>query len=254
MAMIDLTGKVALVTGSSRGIGAATALMLAEAGATVIVNYSKSQSKARTVANRIKKMTGVEDVLTIKADVGKPDEVKKMFQKIKSFYDKLDILVNNAAVWTMAPIISMTDSKLHDTLETNLVGVVNCIREGAKLMRSNGSGVIINVSSSAGRRGEAFYSHYAATKSALLGLTKSLAVELASYNIRVNAVAPGWVNTEMSSAALKEKGNNIIDKIPLGRVAEPEEIAGPIVFLCSDLATFITGATLDINGGGVLID
>jgi 3-oxoacyl-[acyl-carrier protein] reductase len=254
MAMIDLTGKVALVTGSSRGIGAATALMLAEVGATVVLNYSKSQSKARTVANRIKKMTGVDDVLTIKADVGKSDEVKKMFQKIKSFYDKLDILVNNAAIWTMAPIISMADSKLHDTLETNLVGVVNCIREGAKLMRSNGSGVIINVSSTAGRRGEAFYSHYAATKAALLGLTKSLAVELASYNIRVNAIAPGWVNTEMSSAALKEKGNNIKDKIPLGRVAEPEEIAGPIVFLCSDLATFITGATLDINGGGVLID
>lgn len=252
--MIDLTGKVALVTGSSRGIGAATALMLTEAGATVILNYSKSQSKARTVANRIKKMSGAEDVLVIKADVGKPDEVKKMFQKIKNTYEKLDLLINNAGIWTTAPIVSMADTKLHDTIETNLIGTINCIREGAKLMRHNGSGVIINVSSTAGRRGEAFYSHYASTKAAIFGLTKSLAVELAPYNIRVNAVAPGWVNTDMSASALKEKGDHIKDKIPLGRVAEPEEIAGPIVFLCSNLASFITGATLDINGGGVLID
>lgn len=252
--MIDLKGKVALITGSSRGIGASTALMLAEAGATIVLNYAKSQSKARTVANRIKKLTGVDDVLAIKADVGKSDEVKKMFQKIKNTYNRLDILVNNAGIWTMAPIVSMADSKLEDTLETNLIGVVNCIREGAKLMRNGGSGVIINISSTAGKRGEPFYSHYAATKAALIGLTKSLAVELASYNIRVNAIAPGWVNTDLSASAIEEKKEKIIEKIPLGRIAEPEEIAGPILFLCSDLASFITGATLDVNGGSVLID
>jgi 3-oxoacyl-[acyl-carrier protein] reductase len=252
--MIDLKGKIALITGSSRGIGASTALMLAEAGATIVLNYTKSQSKARTVANRIKKLTGVDDVLAIKADVGKSDEVKKMFQKIKNTYNRLDILINNAGIWTMAPIVSMPDSKLDDTLETNLVGVVNCIREGAKLMRSGGSGVIINISSTAGRRGEPFYSHYAATKAAVIGLTRSLAVELASYNIRVNAIAPGWVNTDMSASAIEEKKEKILERIPLGKIAEPEDIAGPIVFLCSDLASFITGAILDVNGGSTLID
>lgn len=252
--MINLKGKVALVTGSSRGIGAATALKLAEAGATVVLNYTKSLSKARTVANRIKKMTGAEDVLMIKADVGKSEEVKKMFQKIKNSCNRLDILVNNAGVWTMAPIVSMPDHKLEDTIETNLVGTINCIREGAKLMRIGGSGVIVNVSSTAGRRGEPFFSHYASTKAAVIGLTKSLAVELASYSIRVNAVAPGWVNTDMSAAVLEEKGEKIRERIPLGRVAEPEDVAGPILFLCSELASFITGAVLDINGGAVLID
>jgi 3-oxoacyl-[acyl-carrier protein] reductase len=252
--MISLDERIALVTGGSRGIGAATSLMLADAGATVIVNYNKNQSKARTVVNRIKKKHGEDAALGIKADISDAAAVEKMFQKIRKEFGRLDILVNNAGIWEMAPILSMTDEMLFKTLKINYIGVVYCVREGARLMRENSSGVIINISSTAARRGEAFYSHYSSAKAALLGLTKSLAVELASYNIRVNAVAPGWVNTDMSAEALEEKGEKITDRIPLGRVAEAEDIAGPIVFLCSDLASFITGAILDVNGGGVLID
>ncbi len=252
--MIDLKGKVILVTGASRGIGAAVALMAANAGAEVVVNYCTSQSKAKTVLNRIKKKHPKTKSIMIKADVSKNEDVKKMFKKIKTTFGRLDIIVNNAGIWKMAPIVSMSDEELLDTININLVGAINCIREGAKLMSDNDGGVIVNVSSTAGRRGEAFHSHYASTKSGIFGLTKSLAVELAPYKIRVNAVAPGWVDTDMSEEAIQEKGESIKARIPLGRIAEPDDIAGPILFLCSDLSGFVNGAILDVNGGSVLID
>jgi 3-oxoacyl-[acyl-carrier protein] reductase len=252
--MINLTGKVILITGGSRGIGASVALMAAKAGAVVVINYKENQSKARTVLNRIKKFDEKTKSIIFKADVSNKASIRKMFQKIKSEFGRLDILINNAGVWKMAPIVSMTDAELEETVNVNFIGAFNCIREGAKLLSESGNGVIINISSTAARRGEAFYSHYSSTKAALIGLTKSLAVELASYGIRVNAVAPGWVNTDMSAKVLEEKGKDIKEKIPLGRIAEPEDIAGPVVFLCSDLASFINGAVIDVNGGSVLID
>jgi len=252
--MISLDDKIALVTGGSRGIGAAAALMLADAGATVIVNYNNNQKSARTVVNRINKKHGDGRGLSIKANVSDSAEVEKMFKKIRKDFGRLDILINNAGIWEMAPILSMTDEMLLKTIRINYLGAVYCAREGARIMKDNSSGVIVNISSTAARRGEAFYSHYSSTKAALLGLTKSLAVELGSYNIRVNAVAPGWVNTDMSAEAIEEKGDTIKDRIPLGRIAEAEDIAGPIVFLCSDLASFMTGAIIDVNGGGVLVD
>jgi 3-oxoacyl-[acyl-carrier protein] reductase len=252
--MINLKGKVALVTGASRGIGASIAVLLAKVGANVVINYNTNLAKARTTANRIKKIEGTDDPLVVKADIGVSSDVDKMYQKIKSKFGGLDIIVNNAGIWHMAPIVSISDEELEKTIRVNFFGTVYCIREGAKLMRERGEGVIVNISSTSARRGEAFYSHYSASKAALFGLTKSLAVELAPYNIRVNAVAPGWVNTDMSREALDEKGEIIRGKIPLGRIAEPEDIAGPVVFLCSDMASFINGAILDINGGGVLID
>ncbi|MBN2134476.1 MAG: glucose 1-dehydrogenase [Acidobacteria bacterium] len=252
--MIDLKEKVVLITGASRGIGAASALLFAEAGAKVIINYNTNLQKARTVAKRIEKIQDNCEVTVIKADVSDKASVSKMFAKIRDKFGRLDILVNNAGIWQMAPIISITDEELRATIETNFIGTVNCIREAANLMRENGTGVIVNVSSTAARRGEAFYSHYSSSKAALHGLTKSLAVELAPYNIRVNAIAPGWVNTDMSKKAIQEKGSKIREKIPLGRIAEPEDIAGPILFLCSDLARFVNGAILDVNGGSVLVD
>jgi 3-oxoacyl-[acyl-carrier protein] reductase len=250
--MIDLKGKVALITGGSRGIGAAASIMFAEAGADVVVNYLQNEKQAAQVAADARSR-GVRSI-AVRADVAHRDEVREMFERTITELGRLDVLVANAGIWKGAAIDEMDEETWLETINTNLTGVYNCCHFAARIMKKQRYGRIITVTSTAGQRGEAFYSNYAASKGGVISMTKSLAAELGPYGITVNSVAPGWVDTDMSAAALgrpgeREKAAGII---PLGRVATPEECAGPIVFLASDLANHINGEVLNVNGGSVL--
>lgn len=248
--MINLKSKVALITGASRGIGKATALYFAKAGANVVINYNKTKNLDKLVKECEKFRA---KALPFEADISSRSDCKKMVAFTIKNFSRIDILVNNAGVWTYAPIDKMPDKILNETLDINLRGVFYLTREVVPFMKKQKSGNIINISSTAGQRGEAEYSHYAATKGAIISLTKSLATELAPWDIRVNCVAPGWVNTDMSKNALKSKERKqILSSIPVGRVGTPEEIAGAVLFLASDLSSFITGEILNVNGGAVL--
>ncbi len=248
--LIDLTGKVALVTGASRGIGAASAELLARAGARVVVNYCRERSAAEAVVDRIRARGG--EALAIGADVGVKAHVEKLVHKAREAFGTIDILVNNAGIWTYGAIAEMEEAVWRETMRVNLDSIFYCCRTVVPLMIAAGGGRIINVSSTAGQRGEAFHSHYAATKGAIISFTKSLAAELAAHGILVNCVAPGWVDTDMSAEALRQEGDKIRATIPLGRAGTAEEIAGAILFLASELATYITGEILNVNGGSVL--
>jgi len=187
------------------------------------------------------------------ADVSQKRQVDGMIKYAVGELGKIDILVNNAGIWKYAAIDRMTEEQLKETIQVNLYGVFYATTASVPYMIKQKSGNIINISSTAGQRGEPFHSHYAASKGAVISLTKSLAVELAPYNIRANCVAPGWVDTDMSHASLTgEDREKILHGIPLGRAATPEEIAGSILFLASDLASFITGEIINVNGGSVL--
>ena len=249
--MIDLKDKVSLITGASRGIGRAAALLFAKAGSHVVVNYRSNESAAREVCRKIESLGGT--ALSMQADVAVRAEVDRMVAAVMERFGRIDVLVNNAGIWERNDIASLDDHRLRETIETNLLGHYYPIAAVVPHMVKQHSGCIINISSTAGQRGEAFHSPYAATKGAIISLTKSLAPELAEHNIRVNCVAPGWVDTDMSHEALiGPERKSILEKIPLGRAGTADELAGPIVFLASDLATFITGEILNVNGGAVL--
>ncbi|MGH7496297.1 MAG: SDR family NAD(P)-dependent oxidoreductase [bacterium] len=248
--MIDLSGKVMLITGASRGIGRATAILAARAGATVAVNYNHAKPEAEEVAAEITRAGGL--AATFQADVSRYAEVENMVAQILKHFGHIDVLVNNAGIWTYGAIDTMPEHIWEETMAVNLKSVYNCCRVIVPHMKDRRRGVIINIASTAGQRGEAFHSHYAATKGAIISFTKSLAPELAPYNILVNSVAPGWVATDMSNAAITEEGERITNIIPLRRAGTAEEIAGPVLFLASGLASYITGEILNVNGGNVL--
>ncbi len=249
--MIDLTGKTALVTGGSRGIGRAIVLKLAEAGANVVINYRSDKSAAEET-QRTALGLGVK-TLICQADIGSKKQVDDMIFEVISTFERIDILVNNAGIWEPNPIDAMTEDNLRRTIDTNLLGVFFPIMAVVNYMKEQKSGNIINISSTAGQRGEAGYSPYSATKSALIGITKSLASELAEYSIRVNCVAPGWVDTDMTKPTMaSDDANKVLATIPLHRIGTPDELAGPVLFLASDLSSFITGEILNVNGGAVL--
>ncbi len=250
---IDLSGRVALVTGGSRGLGRAAALSLARAGADVGVNYVRDAKAGREVASRCEEL-GVR-AAPMKADVASSVDVKRLFADVERQLGRLDILVASAGIWKGAAIEKMTDSQLAETLDLNVRGVFYCCREAVPLMRKSGSGRIILVASTAGQRGEAFHSHYAASKGAVISLTKSLAPELAADHILVNCIAPGWFDTDMSRPSLSKPDvrEQVIATIPLGRIGRPEEFAGAVLFLASELSTFVTGEILNVNGGTVLV-
>ena len=250
--MIDLTGKSALVTGGSRGIGRAVCQMLARAGARVCVNFRVETPSAYLVVEEIERDGG--EAFALGADIRRRDEAEMLVSETVSRFGSLDILVNNAGIWKGSPVEEMSDGEWSEMLDINLTGTFHCIREAVPAMKEAGYGRIVNISSTAGQRGEAFHAHYAATKGAVISLTKSLAVELAPHGITVNCVAPGWTVTDMTTESLAgENAGKILEAIPLGRAARPEEIAGAVVFLASDLATFITGEILNVNGGAVLV-
>jgi len=249
--MISLKDKVAVITGASRGIGRATALLFAEAGCDLLVNYHANEKAAQQVVSAVERF-GVT-AKTFRADVSRKKEVDAMMDCAINQFGKIDILVNNAGIWKYAAIEEMTEERLKETMDLNLNGVFHATTATVPHMIKQKSGNIINISSTAAQRGEPFHSHYAASKGAVISLTKSLAVELAPHNIRVNCVAPGWADTDMSHESLVgDEGETILEKIPLGRAATAEEMAGSVLFLASDLSTFITGEILNVNGGAVL--
>ncbi|CUS96600.1 SDR family NAD(P)-dependent oxidoreductase [Candidatus Kryptobacter tengchongensis] len=250
--MIDLKGRVALITGGSRGIGRATAILFAKANADVAITYRSNDSAANLVIEEIKNMG--RKAIALKGDVSKSSDVKMIVKEVLNYFGKIDILVNNAGIWTYGAIGEMPEEIWDETINVNLKGVYLITNEVVPIMKKQRWGRIINISSTAGQRGEAFHSHYAASKGAIIAFTKSLAVELAKFNILVNCVAPGWVNTDMCAEVFKDPAfvEQVKSTIPLGRIPEPEEIAGPILFLASDLANWITGATISVNGGSVL--
>jgi 3-oxoacyl-[acyl-carrier protein] reductase len=249
--MFDFKDQVVLITGGSRGIGAETAKLFGELGADVAISYFDRQDAADFVKGAIEKMG--KRCLAIKADIGNRSDCKKLVDSTIREFGRIDILVNNAGIWTEAAIDEMPEDVLNRTIDVNIKGCFYTTAEAVPYMKKQKSGNIIFVSSTAGQRGEARHSHYAASKGALISLTKSLAPELAADNIRVNCVAPGWVDTEMSHDALiSSDGPKYLSLIPLRRAAEPRELAGPIVFMASNWATFITGAILNVNGGAVL--
>jgi 3-oxoacyl-[acyl-carrier protein] reductase len=249
--MISLKNKVALVTGGSRGIGRAAVRLFAQAGADVAINFRSDKASAESIRLEAERL-GVR-AIAVQANVGNREQVDNMVTEAVKVFGRIDILVNNAGIWEENPIDGMDDERLRRAIDSNILGTFYPTIAVVPYMKRQRSGVIINISSTAGQRGEAFHSPYAASKGAVISLTKSLAPELAQYNIRVNCVAPGWVDTDMSADSLRgPEGPSIMEKIPLGRAGRPEELAGPILFLASDLATFITGEILNVNGGAVL--
>lgn len=248
---IDLKGKRALVTGGSRGVGAATARLLAEAGADVGISYRSRESEAEAVVAELREM-GVR-AWAHAGDLAEPEVVEELFQKAEAEFGGLDILVANAGVWPPedVPIAEMSTAQWRRTVSVNLDGVFYCVRAAARMLADGGR--IVIVGSTAGQRGEANHGDYAASKGALQSLVKGVAVELGTRDITVNCVAPGWIDTEMAEIPYDDGGRAEIEAgIPLGRVASAEDVAGPIAFLCSGLARHITGEVVNVNGGAVL--
>lgn len=249
---LGLADRVALVTGGSRGIGKAVVLLLALHRAKVVVNYvSDEPSAAATVADA--RALGA-DVIAIQADVSKVAEGERLVQETVERFGRVDFLICNAGIWKGAAVESMPEELWDRTIEINLKGTWSVCRAAAPVMKRRNFGRIVIVSSTAGQRGEEFYSNYAASKGGQIAFTKSLSSELAPSGINVNSVAPGWVITDMTADVFTDAASleSIAKTIPRGRVATPEEIAGPIVFLCSKWADNITGEVLNVNGGSVL--
>jgi len=255
-AVIDLSGKRAFVTGGGRGIGRATALLLARAGCRVAVGYKSRKQEAEETVRAVAGGTGRQQAVAVGGDLGDPAAAERAVAEAARALGGLDLLIVNHGIWPPGeiPLERMTDAQWDQTMRANLDAVLYVCRAGVPLLPDGGK--VVLVSSTAGQRGEAFHADYAATKGAIIALTKSLAVELAPRRIGVNCVAPGWVDTEMSAQPYGrdtgEGKREIEDTIPLGRVASAEDVAGPIVFLCSDLARHITGEILNVNGGSVL--
>ncbi len=238
--------RVALVTGASRGIGAATALRLARDGCDVVVNYLSQTERARDVAQQIQALG--RRVVAIQADVSNYEQVQHMIDEAVTVLGGLHILVNNAGYSSHGTIDKLPRQEWRKMMAVTLDGAFYCVRASVPHMKRANWGRIVNVCSLRAMTGSDHGAHYAAAKAGLLGLTKSLALELAP-EITVNAVSPGYTDTEMNRKALQEKGEQIRTKIPLRRVASPEEIASVIAFLCSEQASYITGETININGG-----
>lgn len=240
-----------LVTGGSRGIGAACCRLFAHAGAAVAVHYGRQRDTADALCAQLKTPPSGNH-LSLGADMAVPEEVDSLFGRLAEEWGGLDCLVNNAGVWRRNPLAELNAEELESIWQINLRGVFFCGQQALSLLAGSTDGNIINISSTAGQRGEAFYSPYAASKGAIIALTKSWSTELAP-EIRVNAVAPGWVDTEMCIEPFADGGRKAIEAaIPLGRVASPEDIAGSVLFLASSLARHITGEIVNVNGGSVL--
>lgn len=249
--MFALTNKKALITGGSRGIGRATALLFARAGADVAVSYRTRRAEAEAVTAEIRGLG--RETVALDCDLAEWDHAVALPHRAAEELGGLDIVVNNAGVWLPTPVTGWSLKTVDAVLKPNLYGVIAVSRGAADVMIRGGGGNIIHVASTAGQRGEANYGMYAASKGALIALTKSMAPELMPHDIRVNCVAPGWVVTEMSQVALKESGEEgVRAAIPLGRAAAPEEIAACILFLAADESSFVHGEILNANGGAVL--
>lgn len=239
--------KSALVTGASRGIGRSIALQLAEEGYNVAVNYAGSKDKAESVVEEIK-AKGVES-FAIQANVAKGDEVKEMIKEVVSQFGSVDVLVNNAGITKDNLLMRMKEQEWDDVIDTNLKGVFNCIQKVTPQMLRQRSGAIINLTSIVGAMGNPGQANYVATKAGVIGLTKTAARELASRGITVNAVAPGFIVSDMTNALSDDLKDQMLEQIPLKRFGEDTDIANTVAFLASDKAKYITGQTIHVNGG-----
>ena len=253
---LSLASKVALITGGSRGIGAATVKMFTQAGAKVLFNYQSAKPKADSLVREC----GADNCHAVQCDLSSPAAAQDLVAAATAKFGRLDILVANHGIWPPedAPIDRMSDEQWRRTIAVNLDAVFGLIKHSvAQMKKQSGSpaGHIVLVSSTAGQRGEAFHCDYAASKGALISMVKGLSTELARDQIYVNCVAPGWVETDMALPALNDPPtrDKVFATIPMGRVGKPEEIAGPILFLCTPHAGFITGEIFNVNGGAVLV-
>lgn len=250
---LRLNPKVALVTGGSRGIGAAAVRLFVGAGAKVVFNYQTAKAQADALVREC----GQENCRAIQSDLATPAGAQGLVASVIAEFGRVDILVANHGIWPPvdAPVDRMSDEQWRRTIAVNLDSVFGLVKYSVAQMKKQGGGHIVLVSSTAGQRGEAFHCDYAASKGALISMVKGLSTELARDGIYVNCVAPGWVETDMSKAALEDPPTRekIFRTIPLGRVGTPEEIAGPILFLCTPQAGFITGEVFNVNGGAVLV-
>ncbi|HEY3039061.1 MAG TPA: 3-oxoacyl-ACP reductase family protein [Pyrinomonadaceae bacterium] len=252
LADLQLHGRVAIVTGGSRGIGRAVVELLAELGAHVVVNYLSGKEAAESTVNAAQ-LKGVESI-SFQTNVANPLEAQRLIDTTIQRFKRIDILVCNAGIWLGAPVEEITEDLWNKTIDINLKGTWTVCRAVVPVMKKQRSGKIVILSSTAAQRGEANYSNYAASKGGQLAFTKSLAAELGPWGINVNAVAAGWVDTDMTVTALRDdkQRQSIASTIPLGKIAAPGDIATPVVFLCSDWAGHITGEVLNVNGGSVL--
>ena len=248
--MADFTGKTALVTGASRGIGRAIALELAANGATVIINYNSSEEAANAVLETIKENGGTAHLY--QADVSDADAVDAMFKTLRKEHDGIDILVNNAGITRDNVIMRLKPGDFDDVVNTNLRSAWLCAKAASRLMMKARYGRIINISSVSGIAGQAGQSNYAASKAGLIGMTKALARELADRNVTVNAVAPGYIDTDMTKDLADDLKEQIVDFIPMKRQGTPEEVAKAVAFIASDDAGYITGQVLVVDGGMVM--
>ena len=255
---LSLENQVALVTGGSRGIGAATVRMMVEAGARVFFNYEKAQARAEQLVDEL----GSERCAAVACNLSGTESARDLVAETVKRFGRIDILVANHGIWEAhdAPIDRMSDEQWRTTVAINLDSVFSLVRYSVAQMKKQAksgecAGHIVLVSSTAGQRGEAFHCDYAATKGAVISMVKGLSTELARDSIYVNCVAPGWVETDMAAPALNDPPTRakVFGTIPLGRVGKPEEIAAPIVFLCTPHAGFITGEIFNVNGGAVLV-
>ncbi|HVT57440.1 MAG TPA: SDR family oxidoreductase [Thermoanaerobaculia bacterium] len=273
-----LSGRRVVVTGGSRGIGAACCRFFAGAGAAVLVQYRAEQEKAASLLAELDELRAGPKLgqgpklettapapgkeapasgglparhLMHRCDLREERAVGELFAVVEAAWGGLDVLVNNAGIWVENPLACFDAARMRETLEVNLVGPFLCAAAALPLLARSADGAIVNVASTAGQRGEPYYSPYAASKGALIAATRSWSGELAP-RVRVNCVAPGWVVTDMTAEALRERQEAVVEAIPLGRIASPEDIAGSVLFLASRLARHITGAVVSVNGGSVL--
>jgi 3-oxoacyl-[acyl-carrier protein] reductase len=250
---LTLNSKVALITGGSRGIGAAAVRLFVGAGAKVVFNYQSAKAQAEDLVREC----GAANCRAVQSDLSTMDAAGQLVASAIAAFGRLDILVANHGIWPPedAPVNRLSDEQWHRTIAVNLDSVFALVKHSVGQMKKQGGGHIVLVSSTAGQRGEAFHCDYAATKGALISMVKGLSTELAPDHIHVNCVAPGWVDTDMSAAALSDPPtrDKVFRAIPMGRVGTPDEIAGPILFLCTPYAGFITGEVFNVNGGAVLV-
>lgn len=250
---LNLQGQVAIITGGSRGIGAACVRMFTEAGAKVVFNYQK----AKDAAEELVRSCGADRCHAVQAELDGSGQEKKLVEHAIQRFGSLDALVVNHGIWPPhdQPIDTMSEEQWRRTMSVNLDSVYLLIRHSVAQMKKQKRGSIVLVSSTAGQRGEAYHCDYAATKGAVISMVKGLSTELARDGIRVNSVAPGWVHTDMAEPVLADPAmrDKVFSVIPLGRVGKPEEISAPILFLCTQHAGFITGEIFNVNGGAVLV-
>lgn len=247
---MNFSNKVAIVTGGSRGIGKAIAKKLASFNSNVVINYTSSETEALKVKEEIESL-GVE-CMALKCDVSKSEDVNNMINEVMNKFGKIDILINNAGITKDSLIMKMKEEDFDKVIDVNLKGVFNCTKAVTKPMMKQRNGKIVNMSSVVGVMGNPGQANYCASKAGVIGFTKATAKELASRNININAVAPGFIETDMTDVLKDDVKEGMLSVIPMKKFGTPEDIANLVIFLCSDMSTYITGQVIHVDGGMVM--